>query len=374
VRKTAIIFGSTGTIGTKAVGIAYSNEFEIIAISGNKNFKELVKQAKEYKPKYVCVADSESFTKVKDALSSNGDIEVLPRNEIANIAKLNVDCCVMAISGSAALSPTFSCLGHAKRLAIANKESIILGGKLLMDSAKSKDTEIIPVDSEHNAIFQCINNENKDSISEIILTASGGVFLDLEEKELGKVTVSDALKNPNWVMGKKVTIDSATLINKAIEIIEAAYLFDFPIEKITPLIHVDSIIHGLVKFKDCSLKAVLAYPDMRLPISFAINYPDRKDCKLPEIDFSKIETLSFRKPKQWQKRNLNLAYQAFKEKKVVAFNTANEIAVSKFLKNKIKFNEIYGVVVKILSQAEEEQIASLEDITNLIRKYENLTG
>jgi 1-deoxy-D-xylulose-5-phosphate reductoisomerase len=371
MHKSITIFGSTGTIGKKAIEIAHSNRFEIIAISGNKNYEELIRQAKKYKPKYVCSSDSKSFIKIKEALS-NCDIEVLSGSEIENIGRLDVDCCVMAISGSTGLSPTFSCLGHAKRLVIANKESIILGGKLLIDFAKSKGTEIIPIDSEHNAIFQCINGEN-NSISEIILTASGGPFLDVEEKELAHISVLDALKHPNWVMGEKVTIDSATLMNKAFEIIEATYLFNFPIERITPLIHPNSIIHGLVKFTDNSFKALLSYPDMMLPISFAINYPDRKDCKLPNIDFSEIGTLSFKKAKQWQRRNLDLAYKVFKEKRVIAFNTANEIAVSKFLKHEIKFSEIYSTIMRILEQSNEEHITSLEDIKELILKYEGLT-
>ena len=338
--KTVTIWGSTGVIGAKALDIAIKSGFEIVAIISNSNYSKLIEQAKMANPKYVGVADKRAYEIVKEALEST-DIEVLPESEFANLSQLKVDCCVMAISGNAGLKPTFECLGYARRLAIATKEAIISGGKLLQNLAKQKQTEIIPIDSEHNSIFQCLLGENSKNIKELILTASGGPFVDLEESDLKNVTVEKALQHPNWNMGKKNTIDSATMINKALEIIEAAYLFDIDIKKIKPLIHTNSIIHGMVGFNDGSLKALLSMPNMNIPISYAINYPDRQKVSVPDLDFESIRSLNFRKPTSWQKRNVELAYQAFDEKKVISFNTANEIAVSKFLDGKLRFNEIF---------------------------------
>ena len=363
--QTISIWGSTGTIGSKACKIAKQSGFKIISLVGNKNYQKLIEQAKLYEPQYIGVYDPKAFEIVKESLNSS-QTEVLPGSEFENLAKIETDCCIMAISGSSAIKPTFDCLGHAKRLAIASKEAIICGGKLLINSAKQLGTEIIPVDSEHSSIFQCLIGESKKDISEIILTASGGPFIDFEEKDLEKVTIEDALKHPNWNMGKKITIDSATLINKALELIEAAYLFDADVDKVRPLIHPESIIHGLVKFNDNSLKAALAFPDMTFPISYAINYPNRKTCEIPELIFENIGNLSFRKPKSWQERNMKLAYQAFKENKVIAFNTANEIAVSKFLNGELKFKDIYGFVSEVLENTNSEKAESIDGIFQII--------
>lgn len=369
--KTISIFGSTGTIGVKALEIAINNGFEIVAITGNNNHKKLIEQAKLCNPKYVCVSDKNAFEIVKNALDLT-NIQIVPHSEIDNIAKIEVDCFVMAIAGNAGLSPAFSCLGHTKRLAIATKEVIISGGNFLMKFARQKKTEIIPIDSEHNAIFQCLLGEDKNSVSEIILTASGGAFVNFEKSDLDNVAVNDALKHPNWIMGQKITIDSATLINKALEMIEAAYLFDIDIEKIKPLIHTDSIIHGLVKFIDNSFKLAVSFPDMRLPISYALNYPKRIACDLKNLDFEKIGSLKFKELKNWQKRNINLAYDSFKENKVIAFNRANEIAVNYFLNGKLKFKEIYNFISKTLEISKSEKVNSINDIFSTIESIDNI--
>ena len=363
--KKISIFGSTGCVGKKALNLAILNNFEVVAISGNNNHEEVINQARLCNPKYVCMTNNDSYNIVKSELSSL-DIEVLDGSALDDIAKIDIDISVMAIAGNAALSPTFSCLGHAKRLAIATKEAIISGGSFLMNEASKKGTSIIPIDSEHNAIFQCIENENKYDINKIILTASGGPFLDLSENELDMVTSKEALKHPNWIMGKKITIDSATLINKALEMIEAAYLFDMNIEKIEPLIHPESIIHGMVFFNDGSFKASISSPDMNLPISYSLNYPIRKPCFMKSLDFTDIAALTFKQPKSWQKRNMDLAYLAFSEKKVIAFNIANEIAVKSFLQDEIKFSDIYRFVLDIMNTSEKEEINSVGDIFELI--------
>ena len=370
VMKKISIFGATGTIGKKAGEIAALNNFEIIAITGNSNHEELIRQAKLYNPKYVCVTDNDGYKIVRDSLSGF-ETEVLDGSELKSIANLEVDVCVMAISGVSGLAPTFECLGRAKRLAIATKEAIICGGDLLINEAKVKNTEIIPVDSEHSSLFQCLAHENKNDINKLIITASGGPFLNLEESELANVSLAETLRHPNWTMGKKITVDSATMINKALEIIEASYLFDIPINKIEPLIHPESIIHGMAFFNDGSFKASLSAPDMFLPISYAINYPDRKPCFMKGLDFSELGQLSFQKPKSWQKRNMNLAYESRQESKVIAFNIANEYAVDLFLREKIKFTDIYTTIMKTIEKSPNEQTKSLGDIVNIISDIKN---
>lgn len=365
--KTISIWGSTGVIGSKALAIATKSGFEVVSIVGNSNHEKLIEQGLALKPRYIGVADVTSFKIVKEAFDST-EIEVLPESEFENLAQLNVDCCVMAISGKAGLRPTFSCLGHAKRLAIATKEAIIAGGKLLQTLASQLGTTIIPIDSEHNSIFQCLQGEDPKSIRKLVLTASGGPFLNLDESELMNVTVEDALKHPNWNMGKKNTIDSATMINKALEIIEAAYLFDIDISKIESIIHPSSIIHGMVEFSDNSIKALMATAEMNLHISYAINYPNRVDCELLSLNFETIDSLRFERPKNWQLRNINLAYQAFNENKVIAFNTANEEAVSLFLNHKINFCEIYKFIQNALDAAQKEACTSIDDIINVIKE------
>ena len=368
--KTVAIWGSTGIIGTTALKIAMNSGYRIVAIIGNKNHKLLIEQAKLAKPEYVGVADRQSYEIVKDTLSI-GKIEVLTATEFENLAKLDVTCSVMAIAGHASLQPTFASIGHAQRLAIASKEAIISGGKLLQTVAKEKGTEIIPIDSEHNSILQCLLGENKTSIKELILTASGGAFADFDENELKNVTLQDALKHPNWQMGIKNTIDSATLFNKALELIEASYLFDINITKIKAIIHPNSIIHAMVKFMDNSYKSLMSFPDMKLPISYALNYPNRCECNLPELDFEQIYNLSFKKLKAWQRRNINLAYYAVQEKKVIAFNIANEVVVSKFITGKLQFAEIYKYVIEILAHSQAENVNSFEDIQAIIQSIKN---
>ncbi|MDR0640373.1 MAG: 1-deoxy-D-xylulose-5-phosphate reductoisomerase [Holosporales bacterium] len=359
------IFGSTGTIGQKALSIAKSNGFEIVVISGNRNHGLLIEQALECAPKYVCVSDEARNQIVRDALSGSST-EVIPHKEMCNVASIDVDCCIMAISGIAALAPTFACIGHAKKLALATKEVIICGGRYLMNRAQDEGTKIIPVDSEHSAIYQCLEGNTPQDINQMILTASGGPFLYREESELANVTVDEALKHPNWRMGKKITIDSATLINKALEMIEASILFDIPIDRINPLIHRESIIHGMVSFADGTFKAVLSQPDMSIPISFAMNYPERKPLDIGAVDFYDIEALRFTRPKSWQTRNMAIAYSVVNERKSIAFNVANEAVVQKFLDGEIRFSEIYDNILKVLDKAESENVGSYEDIVGII--------
>ena len=368
--KTINIFGSTGSVGKKAFEIARLNHFEIVALTCNKNHDEIIQQAKICQPKHICVTNQQSFSIVKNALSKE-KINIVDGSELKNIAKIKVDIGVMAIAGNPGIVPTFAMLGHVKRLAIATKEAIISGGELLIEQAKLLHTEIMPLDSEHNALFQCLHNENISDIEKLIITASGGPFLNFSERDLQNITPSDATANPNWSMGKKISIDSSTLINKAMEIIETAYLFSIPITKIVPLVHPESLIHAMAQFQDGILKATIYSPDMAFPISYGLNYPSRKPCSAKAIDFSELTNFSFKKPMDWQKRNMNLAYTAFADKKVIAFNAANTVAVHAFLNNQIKFLDIYNIVAKTLEFAKKETIASVQDIMEIITETNN---
>ena len=375
--KKVSIFGSTGTIGQKAANIVKNNKekYEIEAISGNNNYELLISQAKELLPKYVVVCNPVYYSLVKESLTEF-KTEVLPSEELNNIAKINVNTFVMAISGSSGISSTFSALGHAKNIALATKEVVVCGGSYFMKESFRKQTKIIPIDSEHNAIYQCLEGENMKNVSKIILTASGGSFIDFDSKDLEKVTLEQALRHPNWNMGKKITIDSSTLFNKSMEIIEAAYLFDVNINKIEAVIHPQSIIHGMVLFEDGSVKAILSVPDMSIPIQYSLEYPDRSENKLIEkLDFSKSFSLEFKEKKDWQQKSLDVAYESFYEKKCIAFNSFNEEAVSDFLKEKIKFSDIYKIVKKRLDQVKhKENISSVEDIIEYINFYKNSRG
>ncbi|MDR1609463.1 MAG: hypothetical protein LBR78_01235 [Holosporales bacterium] len=365
--KKISIFGATGVVGQKSVETAYFAGHDIVVITGHKNHAELIRQANKYNPQYVCCTDADCYRKVKSEVNGS---EVLPGDEVMNVAKLDIDCCIMAISGLASLAPTFACLGHANRLAIASKEAILLGGETLIDSARSRHTELIPLDSEHNAIFRCVKHDHRHSVTEVILTASGGAFLNHTEDALKSVTLSDALQNPNWAMGAKVTVDSATLINKATEIIEAALLFDLPINMVKYVVHPESIIHGIVRFCDNSYKALLSQPDMMIPIMYAINYPELQQCYTSTpLAFTAIGQLTFRTQQVWQERNVNLAYDVFNDGKVIAFTIANEIAVSRFLDGSVMFCEIYDLVVRMLNMCDRELAHSYDDITELTRHY-----
>ncbi|MDR1488646.1 MAG: 1-deoxy-D-xylulose-5-phosphate reductoisomerase [Holosporales bacterium] len=376
--KTLSIFGSTGSIGTKMVDFALENlnDFQVLSLTCNSNYKLIIEQAKKLRPKYIGFSgNNNDFKIIKDSLH---DIEILPESKICDIAKFDVDIIGMAISGTAGIAPSFASLGHAHRMAIANKETIVSGGNLFMKEAKRLGTNIIPVDSEHNAIFECLqrgrqnsndddgdgdfcSDSNNDDFRKITITCSGGPFVDYSIENLEHITaVEQALKHPNWSMGKKNTIDSATLMNKTLEIIEAAYFFSpNDISKIDSIIHRQSIIHGLVYFKDSSVISVMSIPDMRIPINYSFFYPKRyrynNRLELPE-------TLSFQKFNNWQKENIDIAYDVYKERKCIAFNTANEIAVYKFLNKEIKFSSIVPFVKKCLSITQGEKVNSVSDI------------
>ncbi|MDR1034652.1 MAG: 1-deoxy-D-xylulose-5-phosphate reductoisomerase [Holosporales bacterium] len=368
--KICSIFGSTGTIGRKALKVAEDSGFEIAAITGCTNSTLLINQALKYRPKYVGIANDENYVIVKEALSGE-KIEVISGREIDELAKMDVHCCVMSMAGTTAgIGPTFACLGHAKRLAIASKEPIIIGGTLLRTMAEHKGTEILPIDSEHSAIFQCLLGEDKRSIERLILTASGGPFWDIDGSELDtRATIEASLNHPKWKMGTKISIDSATMINKAFEIIEAAILFDINIDKIISIIHPEAVVHGLIEFADGNVKAILSVPEMILPISYALNYPYRNCSNYKNFDLSKVGMLNFIVQKDWQRKNINLGYIAFRENKTIALTIADALAVDRFVKGQIGFTQIYRLILKILEESLPEKIEAYEDIQSVITEY-----
>jgi 1-deoxy-D-xylulose-5-phosphate reductoisomerase len=357
------IFGSTGSIGQKMVEVVLSNPdvFKVMCLSCKSNARLIWEQSKKLHPKYVVVSDTEAYRTLKKEIPN-----VLPKEELNNIAQMNVDVVGMAIPGNSGIEPSFSCLGYSKLLAIANKETIVSGGNFFISKAKKLKTKIIPVDSEHSAIYQCLQNEFLNTVRQVILTCSGGPFIDYSIDMLKKVTAKDAMKHPTWKMGEKISIDSATLINKALELIEAAFLFNIDINKITAIIHRQSMIHGMVYFSDNTVKAILSKPDMIIPIRYALHCGKRVDTGSKGIGF-KIQDLLFEDFNNWQKRSINFAYDAYNEKKCIAFNVANERAVTDFLANRIQFTAIHDIVEKALEKAQPEIINSVDDIMQIIK-------
>tara|TARA_A100001011_G_scaffold400562_1_gene516255 strand:- start:9109 stop:10275 length:1167 start_codon:yes stop_codon:yes gene_type:complete len=366
--KKISILGATGSVGVNTLNLLSNNKqkYNVIALTCYKNFKKLAKYALKFKSNYVVIGDKKYYKDLKNELFGS-NIKCLAGEEgIYEVSKLNVDIMISAIVGVAGLEPTFACLGNAKILAIANKESVVSAGDLLTKKAKLKNTKIIPLDSEHNAIFQLLNKEKKSNIKNIILTASGGPFLSMSINNFKNITVEDALKHPNWKMGKKITIDSATLVNKIIETIEASILFNMSLENVEILIHPSSIIHGIVNFIDGASHLVASYPDMKIPINYALNWPKRSHSSVNFIDYHKENNLSFIKPDERKFPSLVLkklvTKSKYKKSTVIVLNAANEIAVEQFLKKNIKFNDIVRIIKKTINEFKHININTLKDV------------
>jgi 1-deoxy-D-xylulose-5-phosphate reductoisomerase len=342
MKKKIVILGSTGSIGTQTIDVVASNpdKFELFGITAHSNSELLISQARKYKPNFVIVTKDECYQIVKEALS-NEDIKVFAGiDSVCDLVSMpSVDIVVTAMVGYAGLKPTISAVKASKTIALANKETLVVAGELIKDLALKHHSPILPVDSEHSAIFQCLAGEITNPIEKIILTASGGPFRKHSLEELKHVTKADALKHPNWDMGAKITIDSASMMNKGFEVIEAKWLFDLNIDQIDVLVHPQSIVHSMVQFKDGSVKAQLGLPDMRLPIAYALSYPNRLENNYERLDFLKFNQLNFEKPDIERFRNLGFAFQAMKQggNMPCILNAANEIAVYGFLHDKISF-------------------------------------
>jgi len=374
------IFGSTGSIGKNTIRIIreFPDKFRVIYLACGKNYRELIDQAKLLKPKMVAIYDENFVDIVKSELSSYGIKILSGNNGIRELAECKeVDLVVNAIVGFKGLEPTYICVKNGVNIALSNKESIVMAGEIITSIVKDKGINLHPIDSEHSAIWQCIIGEDKNFIKRIILTGSGGPFRQIQKECFANITPEQALKHPTWSMGKKITIDSATMMNKGLEVIEARWLFDIPAEKIDILIHPQSIVHSLVEFVDGSVKAQLGVPDMKLPIQFALSYPERFDKAWEKLNLENIGTLTFEQPDIEKFPCIRLAYESISigGNAPAILNVANELAVYAFLDRKIKFNEIPVLIEKALKEIDIIKNPSIEDIfltEKEVSKYINL--
>lgn len=346
-RKIAIL-GSTGSIGTQALEVIreHKERFEIYALTANNQAELLIRQAREFMPEVVVIANEEKYEYLKEALKEL-PIKVWAGNDsIAQVVTSEpIDIVLTAMVGYSGLLPTINAIKSGKAIALANKETLVVAGELITSLAIENRVPILPVDSEHSAIFQCLNGENSP-IEKIFLTASGGPFRNHTKDQLQKVTKNEALKHPNWDMGAKVTIDSASMMNKGFEMIEAKWLFDLEPSQVEVVVHPQSIIHSMVQFEDSSVIAQLGLPDMRLPIQYALSYPDRLKSNFKRLDFFKLQTMTFEKPDTDRFRNLEFAFEAIRIKGNMPciLNAANEIVVASFLRDEIGFLQMSDII------------------------------
>ena len=365
-KKLIAILGSTGSIGRQALEvIADNNElFEVYALTANNQVDLLIEQALRFRPEMVVIANEQHYLKLKEALTGL-PIKVFAGNDsVAQIAEMQpIDIVLTAMVGYSGLKPTINAIKAGKKIALANKETLVVAGELICDLVKQYNSSIIPVDSEHSAIFQCLTGEGNNPIEKLILTASGGPFRTKSIAELKHVTSAQALKHPNWEMGAKITIDSASMMNKGFEIIEAKWLFGVSPEQIDVVVHPQSIIHSMVQFADGSIKAQLGLPDMKLPIQYAFTYPDRLKTNFPRLDFNICTQFTFEQPDTERFRNLAFAYYAMDRggNMPCILNAANEIVVAEFLKDKIGFLQMSDIIEKVMAKAEFIANPSYED-------------
>jgi 1-deoxy-D-xylulose-5-phosphate reductoisomerase len=366
--KKITILGSTGSIGLSALDVIEKNSqrFQVEALTAGKNIKLLKKQIEKFRPKAVAVSNKETALKLRDSLTKKNKVKVLYDEEgLKEVASFpSADIVISAIAGSAGLIPTLAAIEAGKDIALANKETMVMAGEIVTGKAAKKRVKIIPVDSEHSAIFQCLEGQNRKNLRRIILTASGGPFLNFTGNELKNVTLSQTLRHPNWKMGRKVTIDSATMMNKGLEIIEAKWLFNMDISRIDVLIHPQSIVHSMIEFNDGAFLAQMGVPDMKVPIAYALTYPERIMNNLPSLDLVRIGKLEFGSPDMKKFPCLRLAYAAglCGGTAPVVLNAADEIAVSAFMEHKIRFIDLPKIIEKVFNRHNTVNDPSLEDI------------
>lgn len=371
--KKISILGSTGSVGRQTLDVVRENKdkFEVVAISANSSVELLLEQIKEFRPKYVAVYNENSANKLREMIPKNLNIEVLSGMEgLKTISSLDeVDILLTAIVGMIGLVPTLCAIKKGITIALANKETLVTAGQLVMSEARKYNVDILPVDSEHSAIFQCLNGESHKEIDKLILTASGGPFRGKSKKDLLHVTKNEALKHPNWSMGRKISIDSSTLMNKGLEVIEAKWLFDVDYKDIDVVVHPQSIIHSMVQFVDSSIIAQMGCPDMKLPIQYALSYPDRILNNFERLDFAKWSTLTFENPDLETFPCLKLAYDTLKMGGTYSavLNSANEVLVNEFLEDKIGFYDIPYYIEKTLEHHSSISEPTLEEILEVDR-------
>ena len=364
--KTIAVLGSTGSIGTQTLEVARANgDLKIAALAAGHNVKLLEKQIREFSPRIVAVWEEAAAKELKTAVSDLDVKIVTGMDGLIEISTLpEVEVLVTAIVGMIGIRPTVEAIKAGKDIALANKETLVTAGHIIMPLAKEHNVRILPVDSEHSAIFQSLNGEHHEQIDKLLITASGGPFRGKKRADLEKVKVEDALKHPNWAMGQKITIDSATLVNKGLEVMEAKWLFQVDLDQIEVVVQPQSVIHSMVQFVDGAVIAQLGTPDMKLPIQYALYYPDRRYLTGDRLDFAKLGQITFEKPDMETFLGLPLALQASRTggSMPTVFNAANERAVSKFLHREIGFTDIYQIIIESMEQHKVQQQPTIEDI------------
>ena len=368
-KKNIAVLGSTGSIGTQTLQVIgnHPDRFRPFLLTAQNNADLLIQQALKFNPAYVIICDNAKLPSIKNALSHT-QIKVLSGIEAITetVTHPDIDIVLTAMVGFSGLEPTIAAIKAGKDIALANKETLVVAGELVTGLAKKHGVNILPVDSEHSAIFQCLAGEDGNAVEKIILTASGGPFRGKSLDFLAGVTRDDALKHPNWVMGAKITIDSASLMNKGLEVIEAKWLFGLDADQIEVIVHPQSIIHSMVQFKDGSIKAQMGLPDMKLPIQYALSYPERIKNDFKRFNFTDYPELTFEKADTATFRNLNLAFEALRQggNMPCIINAANEIAVAAFLNNKLGFLTISHIIEKCMQQIGHEKHPALDDYLN----------
>ena len=365
MNKKVSILGSTGSIGTQSLEVCEKHGFDIVALAAHSSVGLLSEQVRKFKPKYVCIFNDEKYSELKTSLADM-DVEILCGMEgLCKIAALEENDIVLnSVVGMVGLLPTLTAINAGKDVALANKETLVAGGTLVTALAEEKGVKIYPVDSEHSAIFQCLQGNKRSQLSRIILTASGGPFFGYSYDQLRNVTKADALKHPNWDMGNKITIDSATLMNKGLEFIEAKWLFDLDPEQIEIVVHRQSVIHSAVEYDDYAVIAQLGVPDMKIPIQYALTYPDRYECPTKRLSLTDYGTLTFAKPDYDTFKCLSAAIEGITRGGAYPclINSANEEAVRAFLHDEIKFIQIGEIVSSVLDKFPQSEIKCYEDV------------
>ena len=364
--KTIAVLGSTGSIGTQTLEVARANgDLKIAALAAGRNVKLLERQIREFSPRVVAVWEEEAARELKTAISDLDVKIVTGMDGLIEISTLpEVEVLVTAIVGMIGIRPTVEAIKAGKDIALANKETLVTAGHIIMPLAKKHGVKILPVDSEHSAIFQSMNGEQHGQIDKLLITASGGPFRGRKRADLEQVKVEDALKHPNWAMGQKITIDSATLVNKGLEVMEAKWLFQVDLDQIEVVVQPQSVIHSMVQFVDGAVLAQLGTPDMKLPIQYALYYPERRYLAGERLDFAKLRQITFEKPDMETFLGLPLALKASREggSMPTVFNAANERAVSKFLHREIGFTDIYQIIIESMEQHKSIQQPTIEEI------------
>lgn len=352
--RSIVLLGSTGSIGTQTLDVVRNNkdELKVVGLAANKRVNEVEQQVREFNPKYVCMFDTEAAKELQEKIADTG-IKVMSGMDglLEMVSVPEADTVLTAVVGMIGIRPTIKAIESGKDIALANKETLVCAGHIIMPLAKEKNVQILPVDSEHSAIFQSLVGQSKDKVEKILLTASGGPFRGKKREELAAMTAADALKHPNWDMGPKVTIDSSSLVNKGLEVMEARWLFDVSLDNIEVLVHPQSIVHSAVQYVDGAVIAQLGVPDMKLPIQYALFYPDRRPMAEKRLDLFELGSLTFEKPDTDTFRGLKLAFDSAYAggSMPTVFNAANEMAVRRFLKGDIRYLEIFDMIEEAMT-------------------------